>query len=501
MASSSASPQSVWTDFRWPQNGNSFSRLAEADMRDPKKRAVFEALRRNLRDVWEPKFEDDFQLYRFLRAREFDLAKSEQMIRAHLRWRKDLRIDSIVERFQEKEAITKYFTGGLCGHDKEDRPVYYDPIGCIDPQGIARSSSREDLFFSRIYQAEKIVEHLLPEVRARTGKAIYGVTFVYDMQHFGKKHMWRPSLEFYGDLARTCEQNYPETIGIVFIINAPAIFPVVFNLLKPLFNPATQDKIHVLGSGYQRTLLQYIDADQLPAIYGGNRRDPDGDPRCRTEICYGGPVPETYYLRPKYPDCMQSQHIGRRSKFRATVTVPAGQPQRYIEWDFVTHDGDLGFELAYKDGKERVPVYPYRKVNCGVCPFSGLLACPKPGVYEATFDNSFSWLRTKKLRFYLEAVTDLRGQEPIDAAVLANLAPSFHVSDSFASSLEQQGDEADNADDAASNGSSSESDFKVPPPAVATAVAPAAGAAAADGESDAESDDSFKTVSSSGSKN
>ncbi|PAA65052.1 hypothetical protein BOX15_Mlig016597g1 [Macrostomum lignano] len=489
------------SDFKFPPNQNAYSQMAEGDLRDPKKRAAFEALRRNVRDVWRPEFEDDFQLYRFLRAREFDLAKSELMLRNHIRWRKELRIDDIVDRFQEKEVITKYYTGGLCGEDKEGRPVYYDPIGCIDPQGIAKSVSREELFLSQICRAEKIVTHLLPQVRARTGKAIYGVTFVYDLQHFGKKHMWRPSLEFYGDLTRTCEQNYPETIGIVFIINAPAIFPVVFNLLKPLFNPATQAKIHVLGKDYQRTLLQYIDADQLPAVYGGERRDPDGDPRCLNEICFGGLVPESFYLQPKYPDCMQSQHIGRRSKFRAAVTVPAGQPQRYIEWDFVTSDGDLGFELTFKDGKERLSVYPYRKVNCGTCPFSGLLACPRPGVYEATFDNSFSWLRTKKLRYYLEVVTDLRGQEPIDPAVLANLAPSFHVSESVADRLEQQGGADEDSGEA--DGPSAAASAAVATPSFSSngkTDFQAAPTVTDQDASDAESEDSFKTVSSSGSR-
>ena len=36
---------------------------------------------------------------------------------------------------------------------------------------------------------------------------------------------------------------------------------------------------------WQKALLAEIDADQLPACYGGTMFDPDGNPHCATKVC------------------------------------------------------------------------------------------------------------------------------------------------------------------------------------------------------------------------
>lgn len=44
------------------------------------------------------------------------------------------------------------------------------------------------------------------------------------------------------------------------------------------------------AANWQEILLKYIDAEELPAIYGGKLTDPDGDPRCRTRVSVAIPV-------------------------------------------------------------------------------------------------------------------------------------------------------------------------------------------------------------------
>jgi len=56
--------------------------------------------------------------------------------------------------------------------------------------------------------------------------------------------------------------------------------------MKPLLNKATVDKVMIFGSDpietekWKAALLDEIEADQLPVIYGGAMTDPEGDPRC-----------------------------------------------------------------------------------------------------------------------------------------------------------------------------------------------------------------------------
>lgn len=106
---------------------------------------------------------------------------------------------------------------------------------------------------------------------------------------------------------------------------APKLFPVAYNLVKHFLSENTRQKINILGgktphitasyfreyfhpdtkfppvthssaflmndccfsaltANWQEVLLKYIDAEELPAIYGGKMTDPDGDPRCRTRV-------------------------------------------------------------------------------------------------------------------------------------------------------------------------------------------------------------------------
>jgi hypothetical protein len=44
------------------------------------------------------------------------------------------------------------------------------------------------------------------------------------------------------------------------------------------------------------TLLQYFDADVIPAYLGGKLTDAAGDPECRSLVGPGGPVPATYLV-------------------------------------------------------------------------------------------------------------------------------------------------------------------------------------------------------------
>ena len=50
-------------------------------------------------------------------------------------WRKANNIDLILETYQEPEVIAKYWPGGICGCDKDGRPVQIDRFGAIDLRG------------------------------------------------------------------------------------------------------------------------------------------------------------------------------------------------------------------------------------------------------------------------------------------------------------------------------------------------------------------------------
>jgi SOS response regulatory protein OraA/RecX len=69
--------------------------------RDEKEKTAIEFLVTKLKEekFWDEKRHDDFTILRFLRARQFNLEKATKMILECEKWRVDIKIDSLVERY------------------------------------------------------------------------------------------------------------------------------------------------------------------------------------------------------------------------------------------------------------------------------------------------------------------------------------------------------------------------------------------------------------------
>lgn len=58
-------------------------------------------------------------------------------------------------------------------------------------------------------------------------------------------------------------------MGQVVIINAPSSFTTIWNVIKPWLSKETVAKIDILGNDYERALLELVDAESLPTLFGG----------------------------------------------------------------------------------------------------------------------------------------------------------------------------------------------------------------------------------------
>lgn len=69
------------------------------------------------------------------------------------------------------------------------------------------------------------------------------------------------------------EGMYPETLKVLFVINAPIYFTAIWAIVKPFVDPETISKMQILGANYLPTLLEHINADQIPVEYGGTNEN------------------------------------------------------------------------------------------------------------------------------------------------------------------------------------------------------------------------------------
>uniref|UniRef100_A0A8C4GIP9 SEC14-like protein 2 n=1 Tax=Dicentrarchus labrax TaxID=13489 RepID=A0A8C4GIP9_DICLA len=332
----------------------------------------------------------------------------------HVEFRRKMKVDSIISDWKPPEVIEKYVSGGMCGYDREGSPIWYDVIGPLDPKGLLLSATKQDFLKTKIRHTEMLQRECRRQSE-KLGKNIEAITLIYDCEGLGLKHIWKPAIEAYGEILTMFEENYPEGLKRVFLIKAPKMFPMAYNLIKHFLCEETRRKIIVLGSNWQEVLRNHIDPDQLPVVYGGTLTDPDGDPRCRTMLKYGGTVPRSYYVQ----DSVKVQYdnsvtISRGSIFQLEYDVSA--PSSLLRWQFASDGADIGFGVyrRTKEGLQKVAemlqVLPSERYNAHLVPEDSCLTCPEAGVYVLCFDNSYSILQSKKVSYNVEVLPPSDGQ-------------------------------------------------------------------------------------------
>uniref|UniRef100_A0A8C9BFL9 SEC14 like lipid binding 2 n=1 Tax=Phocoena sinus TaxID=42100 RepID=A0A8C9BFL9_PHOSS len=345
---------------------------------------------------------DDYFLLRWLRARSFDLQKSEAMLRKHVEVRKQKDIDNIMS-WQPPEVVQQYLSGGMCGYDLDGCPIWYDIIGPLDAKGLLLSATKQDLVKTKMRDCELLLRECACQTE-KTGNKIETITLIYDCEGLGLKHLWKPAVEAYGEFLCMFEENYPETLKRLFVIKAPKLFPVAYNLIKPFLSEDTRKKIMVLGANWKE--------------YGGTMTDPDGDPKCKSKINYGGDIPKKYYVRDQVKQRYEhSVQISRGSSHQVEYEILfPGCVLRCWRWAGVgealvagPQRGNMQTESCLSG--EMTEVLANQRYNAHLVPEDGTLTCSDPGIYVLRFDNTYSFIHAKKVSFTVEVLLPDKASE------------------------------------------------------------------------------------------
>ncbi|CAN1334192.1 CRAL-TRIO domain-containing protein T23G5.2 [Linum perenne] len=161
-------------------------------------------------------------LTRFLKARDWNVAKAHKMLIDCLQWRTQNEIDSILAKpifpTELYRSIRDTQLVGLSGHSKQGLPV----VAC----GVGQST--------------------------------------YD------KASLLTAISTIDDL------NYPEKTETYYIVNVPYIFSACWKVVKPLLQERTRKKIQVLQGSGKDELLKIMDYSSLPHF---SRKEGSGSSR------------------------------------------------------------------------------------------------------------------------------------------------------------------------------------------------------------------------------
>ncbi|XP_046633860.1 SEC14-like protein 2 [Daphnia pulicaria] len=371
-----------------------------------KQKAVLKQFREALNDCQLPDSEDVY-LIRWLIARDFDLARAEKMLRNSIEWRRKFKIDALREELKEPEVLSKYFPAGFVGRDKFFNPLWLVRYGKTDMKGILRSTKKRDYVMKVIHLVESSIWLVKsnPETYRRSPDAIVQSTIIFDMEGFTMQHITnKQAMESAIKLIQVYEANYPEYLHRVFVINAPTIFAIGFSMIKPFLNERTRNKIQIFNHDikqWKAALLTEIDAEELPACYGGKKTDPDGNPNCATLVNMGGVVPKSYYFSGK-SDTTNKTPLTVANGSKEHLEFQVKRAGDVLKWDFHTEEGDIAFALYKKQDGELNPIVHFDRVDCDMSTEEGELQCDDTGVYVVEFDNNFSYLRSKKIWYSIK---------------------------------------------------------------------------------------------------
>ncbi|KAJ6150566.1 hypothetical protein N7471_001765, partial [Penicillium samsonianum] len=128
-----------------------------------------------------------------------------------------------------------------------------------------------DLHFHALY--ENLQHFVFPFVsqlaRPDMSIPISESTHIVDVSRVSIRQFWSIR-KYLQEASATATAHYPETLGRVFIVGAPAFFKSIWDMISQWFDPVTRSKIFLLSSSDdESTLRSFIDPPNLPKAYGG----------------------------------------------------------------------------------------------------------------------------------------------------------------------------------------------------------------------------------------
>ena len=223
-------------------------------------------------------------LYRFSKARGFNAEDTRNMISAHLDWVEENKVDDLLKfEFSELPTVKAAFPHGYHGVDKCGRPIYISRLAKTSQDALFRATDWDRFIKFWIQSYEELIWTKIPVCTKNGGKnpTLAGLpppsTFaplqtltILDMKGIGLSQLSTKVREFISVTSKLASDNYPEILGSMYIVNTPAVFPMVWNAVKSMIDPGTRAKTHVLNAKQTREkLLEVVDADQLPCFLGG----------------------------------------------------------------------------------------------------------------------------------------------------------------------------------------------------------------------------------------
>ncbi|EPQ26305.1 uncharacterized protein PFL1_06240 [Pseudozyma flocculosa PF-1] len=201
----------------------------------------------------------DTDVLRFLRARKWDVSRAFAMMAGCMKWRLDNDVESLVEngdlgnasieKFLDQQRSGKTYALGTTDNEQ---PICYIHVKKHLTWGQPGASMSKYV----IYAMESFRLLMVPPNDK--------VVLLFDLTGFGLRNMDWNCILF---IVKCLEAYYPESLGTLYIHNAPWIFSGIWKLLGPMLDPAVRSKVKFTKKPAD---IELVPKERLAAIMGGD---------------------------------------------------------------------------------------------------------------------------------------------------------------------------------------------------------------------------------------
>ncbi|KAF5839565.1 CRAL-TRIO domain-containing protein [Dunaliella salina] len=187
-------------------------------------------------------------------------------------FKKEFNVDTILEDFvfEEREPFLEAYPQGYHKCDKLGRPVYIQLLGKVNVEAMKKVTTEDRMIKFHIQEYERCRKVILPVCSKLAGRNIDQTFGIMDVKGVGLSHFTGEVKRLLGLITKYDQDNYPEMLGHICVINAPWVFRMIWAVVRCYLDPRTQSKIEILDSNYLPALLKWVDKESLPEWLGGS---------------------------------------------------------------------------------------------------------------------------------------------------------------------------------------------------------------------------------------
>lgn len=192
---------------------------------------------------------NDTTIAKFYFARNGDLTKIIDMIKASMEWRKTFNFPVLKSSIPNEIKSGKLY---FHGHDKEGHPLIVYTVALSKP-------SERDL--------DEAIRHLVWWVEymlKNSLKTVSKVTVIFNRNDFKQENV---DMEVMKAASNVLQNNYPEILLRTIVYPSGLIFYGLWNIIKFFLDPVTQSKVKPVI--YLAGVQEFVDDEYIPVSMGG----------------------------------------------------------------------------------------------------------------------------------------------------------------------------------------------------------------------------------------